>query len=113
MRAKRTVVFNVKLQIAYAVGIAEVIYRKYNKQCIVTSGNDSKHSKNSLHYKGLAVDLRSKHLDGYKQIIFNELSNILNPLGYDCVFEDKEGSNEHFHIEYDPKESEQWIHIVE
>lgn len=37
-------------------------FAHFDKPCIVTSGLDGKHSKNSLHYEGLALDFRTRHL---------------------------------------------------
>lgn len=79
----------------------------YNAQCIVTSANDSKHGANSLHYKGKALDLRTKHIrDSITKVaIVNKLKESLGPQ-FDIVLESVGLDNEHLHIEFDPKEPE-------
>lgn len=70
---------------------------------VITSGNDSRHGTNSLHYSDLAIDLRANNItdaQGY------ELRDALRKaLGgdYDVLFETfTNGANDHIHIEYDP-----------
>jgi hypothetical protein len=38
------------------------IYDEIGSPCIITSGLDGKHSANSLHYVGHALDMRTRHL---------------------------------------------------
>jgi len=76
----------------------EYIMEETGEFCI-TSVIDGKHRPNSLHYSGLAFDLRTRHLkteDGVK----NVAAEIRGALGreYDVVVE-----KDHIHIEYDPK----------
>ena len=67
----------------------------------ITSGNDGKHMKNSLHYKNYAIDIRSKDMRMKEYTLWN----LQKKLGkdYDCILEGKNTPNEHIHIEYDPK----------
>lgn len=90
-----------------AFPIIKDIFRDYNAQCIITSANDSKHGEHSLHYKGKALDLRTKHIrDGItKTAIINKIKESLGPQ-FDIVFESVGLDNEHLHIEFDPKEPE-------
>lgn len=93
-------------QILLALMAAERVFEKYGYDCIVTSVNDGKHSINSKHYVGYAVDLRSKHIKTLKEKldIFSELKiNLTAPSNYDILFEYEGLPNEHYHIEYDPK----------
>ena len=62
----------------------------------VTSGKDGVHSKNSKHYSGGAIDIRSKDM---KLPEYTTL-RLKRKLGkdYDIVYE-----KDHIHIEYDPK----------
>ena len=75
------------------------IHRKYIKRdAIITSCLDGKHSKNSLHYNGNAIDLRTVDMGIGKAL---EIVNALKAeLGshYDIVLE-----SDHIHLEYDPK----------
>ena len=61
---------------------------------IVTSGFDGKHSATSLHYKGLAVDLRTRDFtDEWARYLRNALGS-----GWDVVVEP-----DHIHVELDRK----------
>jgi len=89
-------------EIVLAIQVAYSGYRDMYQSgdMVVTSVMDGVHSANSLHYKGLAVDLRTRdmHLGdlerwvgGIKECLTDE---------YDVVLE-----RNHIHIEYQPKES--------
>lgn len=86
-----------------ALSRIEKIYNSYGYTAVVTSTNDSYHKIGSLHYLGLAVDLRIKHLQ--KEIvptiadeIRTELTNISN--NYQVVLE-----LNHIHVEFDRRAS--------
>lgn len=96
---------NVAAPIWWALGQAKVVFELNGKDLIVTSLRDGVHSKGSLHYKGLAADIRTRHLErGQAHSLTAELYEILNPAGFDVVLE-----KDHIHIEYDPKGSESWF----
>jgi len=62
----------------------------------ITSGNDSKHIKNSLHYKDRAIDIRifdMKYPNGNWLMIKKQLGK-----DFDVLLK-----KTHIHIEYDPK----------
>ena len=67
--------------------------------CVITSASDSVHGPNSLHYKGMALDLRTNSLRS-EQVgpIHTALVAALGPQ-FDVVLEP-----DHIHCEYDPKE---------
>lgn len=67
----------------------------------ITSGNDGKHIKNSLHYKNKAIDIRSKDMR-MKEYTVYKLKKMLGN-SYDILLESHNQPNEHIHIEYDPK----------
>lgn len=71
--------------------------RVAGRPAIVTSARDGEHSANSLHYKGKAIDLRTKDLQrGVASLYAAELQRILGS-DYDVVLE-----STHIHVEYDP-----------
>ena len=89
-----------------AFPIIQRIFNRRGYECIVTSANDSKHGPNSLHYKGKALDLRTKHVPMMDKLpVIKELKESLGPQ-FDVVFEAEGTVNEHAHIEWDPKEVE-------
>jgi len=75
---------------------------KLDVDMLMTSGNDSKHMKNSKHYTGEAGDYRSHHLTveecrALLKIIRRRLGK-----NYQVILESPMKANEHIHIEYDP-----------
>ncbi len=81
-------------------------FRDQNAQCIITSANDSRHGVNSLHYKGRALDLRTKHVsEPAKSAIIKKIKEQLGEQ-FDVVYEAAGTENEHLHIEWDVKETE-------
>lgn len=81
------------------------LFNVIGKNCVITSANDGQHSDRSLHYTNKAIDCRSKHL------VQNEKDTLLRQMraglgkDYDVILEDIDKDNEHYHIEFDPKES--------
>lgn len=71
-------------------------------ECVITSANDSKHGVNSWHYKGRALDFRTKTYLGDKQALRDEIKASLGQ-DFDVVLEAVGEDNEHLHVEYDPK----------
>jgi hypothetical protein len=96
----------VKAPILYALGIAEVLFRQFNRELVVTSLTEGEHKTDSLHYKGLAADIRIRHLSAQEQRdVFVRFKNILDYMGFDVVLE-----ADHIHIEFDFKKGdEDWI----
>lgn len=68
---------------------------------VITSGSEGKHSANSLHGSGKALDLRCREAIPCKKWAMT-LKTALGP-GYDVMWEDWNGPNNHIHIEYDGK----------
>lgn len=101
MRVKDGVTFDgVKGPILYAMHLIEKIMEGTGEYCI-TSVTDGKHGPNSLHYKGLAMDLRTRHLKEVANV--NLIAKaIRGELGgmYDVVVE-----RDHIHIEV----SDKWL----
>lgn len=80
------------------------IFADYPRELWITAGIDGKHSANSRHYSGNALDLRSKAFPSValKQEFTKRLSKRLGP-DYQVILEDLNGPNEHVHAEYDPR----------
>jgi hypothetical protein len=86
-----------------ALPMIEVIFDHLEKDVIITSARDGIHSTNSLHYAGRAIDLRSHHLSSsYKQLILIQLKITLGR-DWDVLLENPGTSNEHYHLEFQPK----------
>ena len=84
-------------QMAIAYTIACQCYGQYD--CVITSASDGKHGPNSLHYKGQALDLRTRHLNGQGlQAVYHKLKESLGEQ-FDVVLE-----SDHIHVEWDPKD---------
>lgn len=86
-------------QMAIAYTIACRCYGQYD--CVITSASDGKHGPNSLHYKGQALDLRTRHINGQGlQLVVDKLREALGAQ-YDVVLE-----SDHIHVEFDPKDKQ-------
>jgi LysM repeat protein len=73
-------------------------------QPVITSGNDGRHSRGSLHYADRALDFRGNNItDAQGRALANEVRRMLGT-GYDVIFETFPGNpaNDHLHIEFDP-----------
>ena len=76
--------------------LIEPLFKSKHCDVVITSALDGNHSVNSLHYVGLAVDIRKRDLP-FADELFNTIVDIL-PDAYDSVNE-----TTHFHFEYQPK----------
>lgn len=96
----------VQPQIWVALGIAETIYRYNGLKMVVTSLTDSHADKPaSLHNRGLAADIRTRNVPhDLLRTVHGSLTSVLDPMGFDVVLE-----ADHLHIEYDPRQTENWI----
>ena len=84
-----------------ALELAEPIFAGEGVELVVTSTGGGKHKRGSLHYVGLAVDLRTRDLpDKESKIRVHKV--LARALGqdYDIVLE-----KDHIHVEFDPKGS--------
>ena len=86
-------------EILVALFAAAPIWRRHGQELVVTSGTDGEHSEGSLHYSGLAVDLRTRYF-GADQVyeVYEDLKKALAG-EYDVVLEPS-----HIHLEFDVKE---------
>jgi hypothetical protein len=101
MRVKEGVdLMGLQTPIIVALSVADEIWRKYgiDEGVTVTSALDGKHKEGSLHYPGLAVDLRTRYFSNeICNMVANELRENL-PDDFDVVLEAT-----HIHLEYDKK----------
>lgn len=74
-------------------------------ELVVTSGNDGQHMHGSLHYKGCAADLRTHNIRDHGFDPDVVVAHLRAALGgdWDVVLEHVGDSNEHIHMEFDPK----------
>ena len=99
LRLKKGVkMVDIKPQISLAATIATSVYDHFDADCVITSLTDGRHSKNSLHYSGNAMDLRTRNVN--KDELLPLVNTLRKALGenYDTVLE-----KDHIHVEYDPK----------
>ncbi len=77
--------------------VANRLWDSYGEELAITCGLDGEHSAGSLHYYGLAVDLRTRYFDDdTKKKIAKELARVLG-YNYDVI-----SHKTHIHAEYDP-----------
>ena len=97
-------ILGLKPEILIGLRIVESIKEKYGYEAIITEGTGAQHKFESLHYKGLAVDLRSKHIVNptIKSRVLFEAQRALGD-DFDFILENVGEDNEHFHLEFDPK----------
>lgn len=85
---------NLQPQIVLALMILEPIVKRYGDELVVTSVNDGKHSsRNSKHYIGLAVDIRTWFAED-KTVLEREIREALTPEFYVQL------EPTHLHIQY-------------
>ena len=87
-------------EMCVALQVAEPIFLGEGVALVVTSAVDGRHKRGSLHYVGLAVDLRTRDLATKKNRtrVHKKLRKALGD-EYDVVLE-----KTHMHVEFDPKE---------
>ena len=72
---------------------------------VLSHVTDGTHTRASIHYAGGAGDLVFKHsIPPYqKELLYKTCAAAIGP-DFDLLFEDREKANEHWHLEYQPKE---------
>jgi hypothetical protein len=85
-------------QMALAAQIVDGVFADFDAVCTITAGEDGKHKHNSLHYKGLALDFRTRHVPpGLRPALAEAVRLALGPQ-FDVVLH-----STHLHVEFDPK----------
>ena len=88
----------IRSEMLLALQIVEGVYAQHQIPLVITEGTGGTHSEGSLHYVGLALDLRSSNVsDNLKAGIVSELKQLLGA-EFDFVVE-----GDHFHVEFQPK----------
>lgn len=77
---------------------ADKIWKELGQELVITAGLDGVHSAGSLHYYGLAVDLRTRYFSEEEKEV--AASRLMSDLGsdYDVITH-----SSHIHVEYDPR----------
>lgn len=80
------------------------VFSDHEYDITMTEATGGDHMKTSLHYKGLALDIRSKNIvsKAMKHQMLEECAMALGD-NYDFIIEDEGQPNEHFHVEFDPQ----------
>lgn len=86
-------------QMVLAYVLIREVYGRHGYTCTITSGSDGKHGPESLHYKGCALDIRTR--DVLPDTLGVMVLEIKQALGgqFDVVLE-----KDHLHVEFDPKD---------
>ena len=88
------------------LAVVEEVFAKGNIPLVVTEGTGGTHMPGSLHYEGLAVDIRSRDIapaaiETVRKEIYAALGND-DKLGIKSEF-DFVVEGDHFHLEFQPK----------
>ena len=94
-----------------AYPMIQTVFEHYGYACTITSGADSEHKpksgRTSLHYSGLALDFRTKHMAAMdKEKVINAIRGALSNQ-FQILFENVGLPLEHLHIEWDIKDPEE------
>ena len=91
-------VLGIRPELTLAMMICEQVLSSHNKELVITSCIDGKHSIGSLHYAGAAFDVRIWYMNEDEQdTIVADLQEALGD-DFDVVLE-----STHIHVEFQPK----------
>jgi len=97
MKIKQDVnIWGLELPMQRVLKIADIIWKENREELVITSARDGIHSAGSLHYYGLAVDLRSRYFSADVKADVVEQLKIGLGEDYDVV-----AHKTHIHVEYD------------
>lgn len=101
---KGVFLYGLQPEMLWAADRANEIYERFGKDCVITSGRGDQHGSHSHHFKGLAIDLRTRHLTHQEQEqVKIQLQSTLGT-EYQVVLE-----TDHLHVEYDPASATQLV----
>lgn len=85
-------------EMVLACSIIDSLFIEAAIEFVITEGTGGKHGPGSLHYVGLAIDVRSRDIPG--QVLPTLLADMKENLGaeFDVVME-----TDHIHVEFQPK----------
>jgi len=94
-----------KLQPALLLGlvIIDQTMTKHGGEAVITGGCEGKHSFSSLHYRGDALDIRSKDFTDAEAVLEDCREALGHVPDFDLILEHHYQPNEHFHLEFQPK----------
>lgn len=99
MKLKSGVVLALGAPMARALPLIESTYERLTgDEMWITSASDGLHMRNSRHYTGEAIDLRTRQLDSEQRKALR--AAIASVLGFDFDVIDEVS---HIHVEFDPK----------
>ncbi|RLD00690.1 MAG: hypothetical protein DRI46_06770 [Chloroflexi bacterium] len=94
---KGVVIAGLNLRMRPVLKACEAVMNDMRVDFVITAGLEGLHSAGSLHYYGLAIDVRTRDLRiKSRKIAAARIQNILGG-DYDVVLE-----KDHIHVEYDP-----------
>ncbi len=101
-------IYGIRPEMVVVDTIVRLVFLKHGYDCITTSGVGKKHSQKSLHYVGYAEDYRAKHLPDHqkKMEVLADLKEALP--NCDIVLEHVGRPQEHYHVEFDDHDDEQF-----
>jgi hypothetical protein len=91
--------FGIRPEMVLCAMIVASVYSEFNNaSCVITSITDGTHGTHSHHYKGFAMDFRTRHVPvGVRQKIADRIQAALG-----AEFQVRLESN-HIHVEFDPE----------
>lgn len=96
-RKEGTRISGISPEIVLALILTERVFQRFGAELVITSITDGTHSANSLHYKGLAFDARTRDIEKSKLKDLAEQVHAALGDEFDVVLED-----DHLHVELDP-----------
>jgi len=94
-----------KPELVIALFIIDQVMKEQGQEATITSGSEesTRHGRTSLHYDGKAADVRSRCFTNPEQVLALCKEALGHNPDIDMILEAKDKSNEHFHIEFQPK----------